>query len=374
MADQSGDRRRTGGNQRGSAGKGGAPRKASSRGGSFGGSGSGKAGDNRKGDARRGGQSKAKSDDDRSAGRRGQRSDRSRDNRNPREADRSGGRRRDDDRPPLRELPQGPDGWGRLARKGADTARRDDGRGEPQEPRHIREPDHEDETWERVDGGRVPLGGPRPRRSPRVEIRLTDSSLSGLTQAQRDRVQKRLGDAAAAFQDDRFDDVRKILGPMVERHPSVPELHELLGLAMYRLGRWKPAQRELETFATMTGSTEQHPIRADIARALGRHGDVRELWEELRHDDPDADVMTEGRIVLAGSHADQGDLSGAIRVLEQGPMKAKKPSDHHLRLWYSLADMYERAGDMPRARRGFERVASHDRQFADIGERLSALS
>jgi tetratricopeptide (TPR) repeat protein len=186
-------------------------------------------------------------------------------------------------------------------------------------------------------------------------------------------VQNRLGDAAAAFQDERFDDVRKILAPIVERHPSVPELHELHGLALYRLGRWRPAKRELEAFAMMTGSTEQHPIRADIARALGRHAEVCDLWEELRHDDPDADVMTEGRIVLAGSHADQGDLAGAIRVLEQGPMKAKKPSDHHLRLWYSLADMYERAGDMPRARRGFERVSTHDRQFADVAERLSAL-
>jgi hypothetical protein len=378
MADQRGDRRRTSGTNSGKgSGKGAAPRsgskgaagqarKASSKGGSFGGGRSGRP-DARKGDARRdAGQERS----DEPRGRRSQRSDRGRDSTDDK---RSGGRRREEAPRGLRELPKGPDGWGRLARKGADTARREDGRGEPQEPRHISEPNHESETWQRVDDSRRGSQGVG-RRSPRVDIHLTDASLTGLTQAQRDRVSRRLGDAAAAFQDERFDDARKILSPMIERHPSVPELHELQGLAMYRLGRWKPATKELETFSMMTGSTEQHPIMADIARALGRHDDVRRLWEELRHDDPDADVMTEGRIVLAGSHADQGDIAGAVRVLEQGPMKAKKPGEHHLRLWYSLADMYERAGDHPRARRGFERVADADPTFADVADRIRGLN
>ena len=340
-----------GGDSKGNSGE---RRRASSRGGSYGGnrSGGGRSGENRSGGGRgrSGGDSGNRGGG--TGGRRGQRSERSNPGRGgkgrggaPRRDDRG---RQDDRRYGPREGPKGPDGGGRGARKGADAARRSEGRDEPQEARHQRPPDHDIDRWERVEDTRRSSGGQR-RRTPRLEVHLTDSSLSGLTQPQRDRVQKRLGDAAAAFQDERFEDARKILSPMVERHPSVPELHELLGLSLYRLGRWKPALKELEAFTMMTGSTEQHPIMADASRALGRHEDVRRLWEELRHDDPDADVITEGRIVLAGSHADVGDVAGAIRVLEQGPVRVKRPADHHLRLWYSLADMYERAGDLQKA-------------------------
>ena len=48
-------------------------------------------------------------------------------------------------------------------------------------------------------------------------------------------------------------------------------------------------------------------------------------------------------------------------------------SEHHLRLWYALADLYERAGDLPRARELFDRVREHDAAFADVAERLAAL-
>jgi hypothetical protein len=51
----------------------------------------------------------------------------------------------------------------------------------------------------------------------------------------------------------------------------------------------------------------------------------------------------------------------------------KKPKDHHLRQWYALADLYERAGDIPRARDLFNRVASIDPDAFDIRERLQAL-
>lgn len=271
-------------------------------------------------------------------------------------------------------MPAGPEGWGRLARKGADSARRDDGRDGSVEHRHERPPSGEIERWQRVDDRRRDGSGSGRRRSARVDVELGAASASGLTQAQRERVERRLGDAAAAFADERFEDARKILVEMAKRHPSVPELHELLGLTMYRLGRWKRALAELESFAALTGSTEQHPVMADVCRALGRHDDVRRLWDELRHDDPDAAVITEGRIVYAGSLADQGDVAGAIRVLEQGPVGVKRPAEHHLRLWYALADAYERAGDVQRARRGFQRIVETDRSFADAADRIASLA
>jgi Tetratricopeptide repeat len=44
-----------------------------------------------------------------------------------------------------------------------------------------------------------------------------------------------------------------------------------------------------------------------------------------------------------------------------------------LRLWYALADLYERAGDVPRARELFTRVAKHAPDMADIESRIRNL-
>ncbi len=96
-------------------------------------------------------------------------------------------------------------------------------------------------------------------------------------------------------------------------------------------------------------------------------------WDELRRALAGADLVTDGRIVAAGALADQGDLSGAIRLLERAPAGRKRPEDHHLRLWYALADLYERVGETPRARDLFERVARHDPEFVDVVERRRAL-
>jgi tetratricopeptide (TPR) repeat protein len=169
-------------------------------------------------------------------------------------------------------------------------------------------------------------------------------------------------------------DAVRILRPMRDLHPEAPDVRELLGLALYRLGRWILAQKELEAFVNLTGSTEQHPVLMDIARALRRHARVEELWEELRAASPSPEVMTEGRIVAAGSLADRGQVPQAIKLLERGPVSPKRVGEHHLRLWYALADLQERAGDLPTARSLFRKVSSKDPAFVDVAERLAALS
>jgi tetratricopeptide (TPR) repeat protein len=83
--------------------------------------------------------------------------------------------------------------------------------------------------------------------------------------------------------------------------------------------------------------------------------------------------VTEGRIVAAGSLADRGDIRGAIRLLEKAPRPRRRPRLHHLRLWYALADLYERAGDLPRARELFRLVLDADPRFGDVPERLAGL-
>ncbi len=147
---------------------------------------------------------------------------------------------------------------------------------------------------------------------------------------------KRLGDrfeqAAKAFAADRYIDARRILKPIVQEAPAVPEAQELYGLTLYRLGKWRQAAGHLETFVELTrGSVEQHPVLADCQRALGRHDAVDGLWAELREASPSAELVTEGRIVTAGSLADRGELSAAVALLAKGFRFPKKPSEHHLR-------------------------------------------
>ena len=117
----------------------------------------------------------------------------------------------------------------------------------------------------------------------------------------------------------------------------------------------------------------QLPVLADCYRALGRLNDVHDVWDRLRHADPDAQTITEGRIVAAGALADEGRPRDAIRLLEAGPLRPKRPKDHHLRLWYALADLYDRVGDLQRARRGFARIADVEPEFVDVADRLAAL-
>jgi tetratricopeptide (TPR) repeat protein len=146
----------------------------------------------------------------------------------------------------------------------------------------------------------------------------------------------------------------------------------MLGLTLYRMGRWKAALPELEQYRAMTGSFDQLPVMMDIERALHMHSAVDALWAELREASPNAEVVAEGRIVMAGSLADRGDLPGAIRLLERDAA-IRKPRPHHLRQWYALADLYERAGDVPRARDLFGRVEAADPGDYDTRERIRAL-
>ena len=207
-------------------------------------------------------------------------------------------------------------------------------------------------------GSRETIEAPRPRRPAREGARLTDA----------------IARAARAVERGYEREAVRILRPLLDGHPDAPDVRELLGVAYYRLGRWALAQKELDAYIRLTGSTEQHPVRMDCARALGRHRRVAELWEELRAASPGADIVTEGRIVAAGSLADRGRLREAIGLLERAPAPHRRTAPHHVRLWYALADLHERAGDLPAARALFRRVSAEDPSFVDVAERLAALS
>ena len=144
------------------------------------------------------------------------------------------------------------------------------------------------------------------------------------------------------------------------------------GLVHYRLGQYPAASRELGAFADLTGSVEQHPVLMDCARAQKKYAVVASLWEELAASSPSAALVSEGRIVMAGSLADRGRLRDAVAMLERRGGNVQRPAEHHLRVWYALADLCERTGDLPRARELFDRVRRRDPAFADVAERLLA--
>ena len=134
------------------------------------------------------------------------------------------------------------------------------------------------------------------------------------------------------------------------------------------------AARELEVFRVSTGDLDQHPVLADCYRALKRHTETETLWNELKEASPDPDIVSEGRIVMAGSLADRGRLRDAIDLLERAVTgKVARVRERHIRTWYALADLYDRAGDTTKARALFRRVATHDAEFVDVQSRLQTL-
>jgi tetratricopeptide (TPR) repeat protein len=187
------------------------------------------------------------------------------------------------------------------------------------------------------------------------------------------RVKDRLGDAARAYEAERYRDAKRILEPLLERVPSAVAVRELLGLTYYRMGKWRDAIRELGAVELLTGSVDHHPVIADCHRALKQLEPVERLWDELRRTGAGVDVVIEGRIVMAGALADKGRVADAVKVLEQGPVDVRRPQEHHLRLWYALGALYEKAGDVTRARSLFSRLVAIDPEFADAADRLDSL-
>ena len=134
--------------------------------------------------------------------------------------------------------------------------------------------------------------------------------------------------------------------------------HEINGLALYRTGRWRQAAQSLELARQVRPDPALLPVLADCYRAMKRWSDVEAVWRDVKEASPPHEVIAEGRIVAAGALADQGDLKGAIALMDPSQKPPKKVREHHLRQWYVLADLLDRAGDTMGAVRWFREVAS----------------
>jgi tetratricopeptide (TPR) repeat protein len=187
------------------------------------------------------------------------------------------------------------------------------------------------------------------------------------------RYRERLTSAAEALDRGRYDDARRMVRPVLRDLPKVAMAHEIAGLSFYATGEWRKAIAELELARNLDHSVRHHAVLADCYRALKRYDSVQELWTELKAASPEPALMAEGRIVAAGALADQGDVRGALAVLDKARALPKKVREHHLRQWYVLADLLDRSGDIIEARRFFGLVAQHDSEFADVVQRLAGL-
>ena len=225
-------------------------------------------------------------------------------------------------------------------------------------------------------GHRTPAPGreaPPARRRKRRATPDVESEILRLGGRRGPFLLERMMDAADAFANDRDRETLRLLRPVRDALPDATTVRELNGLAQYRVGNYRAASKELEAFVEMTDSAEQHPVLMDCYRAQKRWKRVDELWGELAASSPSAELVSEGRIVLAGSYADRGRIDDALELLRRKAKLVPKPRDYHLRLWYALGDLEERAGNLSAARDMFQRVRRVDPDFADVTARSAAL-
>lgn len=218
-----------------------------------------------------------------------------------------------------------------------------------------------------TDGARQRRPAPT-RLDPNVEAEITEAAgrRSG-------ELLQRLSSASEALDRERYDEAHRIVAPLMRQFPSVAALHELAGLASYRGGRWDAAITELEAARAIKPSVALLPVLADCYRAVRRWDKVEAIWQEVRTASPAHEIAAEARIVVAGSLADRGDLKAAIKTLSGATRVPKVVRDHHLRQWYVLADLYDRAGDTVAAARWFRAIADVDPTYVDVVDRLRAL-
>ena len=229
-------------------------------------------------------------------------------------------------------------GWGGVARKGASAVRRSDEEwAERRDDRRPPGPARRTEEWSaeawvedsprrrkkpapKIDTGPRTFAPPEPLRGNLRPVKLPGAVGAELSAAagpsRAPRLAQRLGEATRAYERDRYEEARRVLKPLADEAPASAAVRELFGLTLYRMGRWRDAIKQLEAFHALSGSFDQHPTRMDCYRALGRHAQVDELWLDLGEASPSAELMTEGRIVKAGSLADRGDLGEAVRTLD----------------------------------------------------------
>jgi tetratricopeptide (TPR) repeat protein len=230
-------------------------------------------------------------------------------------------------------------------------------------------------------GRRSPRDGDPPTRPkgsrdvPREGETLPRWVVEGLTRV---TAAERLGpalasleEAADAFEAGEFDVAYERARRAKAMSSRDANVRELLGVIAYRLGDWDVALRELRTFRRLAGEAYHLPVELDCLRALGRLGEVDELWARAAAFDLDAPVRAESAIVYASALLDQSRFDDARSVVDGTDARG---TGEYLRLGlsYVTARLAALSGAAEEARRIREAILEVDPSFPGIDE-LDAL-
>lgn len=191
----------------------------------------------------------------------------------------------------------------------------------------------------------------------------------------REKMVNTLTRAAEAYDRKRYEEALRLGRVVADATPGVAAVRELTGLGAYRAERWAMAKIHLRAYFVISGDPEHLPLVMDADRANHRYRAVEKAFDELQASEPTAEVLAEGRIVMAATWADQRRYDEAIELLTRAgaAKQLRNPSYRHLRLWYALGDVYDRAGDTTSARELFSRVVIAEPDAYDASDRLSEL-
>ena len=272
-------------------------------------------------------------------------------------------------------------GWGGVARKGAmhltstsrELADNAGVRSTPAQPTPI-------DQW--VQDDRPVTTAPRPTKvATKAPYALPGDVAADIRRAfvgtayMREKMVFTLTRAAEAYDRKRYEEALRLGRIVADAVPGVGSVRELTGLAAYRAERWAMAKIHLRAHFALTADPEHLPLVMDCERAKGHYRAVEKTFAELEESEPVAEVLTEGRIVMGASLADQGKFTEAIDLLIRagGTKQLRNPSYRHVRLWYALADVFDRAGDVGAARELFAHVVLAEPEAYDAAARLAEL-
>ena len=235
-------------------------------------------------------------------------------------------------------------------------------------------------SWESV-ASTPPRSTAAPKAKTRAKYTLPADVAANVRKAfigtayMREKTVNTLTRAAEAYDRKRYEEALRLGRTVAAATPGVAAVRELTGLAAYRAERWAMAKIHLRAYFTISEDPEHLPLVMDADRANHRYRAVEKTFEEVLASEPTAEVLAEARIVMAETWADQQHYEEAIDLLiKAGAAKnLRNPSYRHVRLWYALADVYDRAGDTSSARELFARIVLAEPDAYDAADRLVEL-
>ncbi|MGH2740746.1 MAG: hypothetical protein ACRDH6_09740 [Actinomycetota bacterium] len=179
--------------------------------------------------------------------------------------------------------------------------------------------------------------------------------------------------AVQAIEDERLEEAVKAGEEAKAAAPRAPAAREVLGIALYRLERFRVALRELQTYRRLSGRLDQNHLIADCQRALGSPEKAVETARTVLDGRLPEEVRAEAAIVAAAALADLERFDEALSLLRRFASSPEVARPHDLRIWYVLGDVLERAGRRRDAAREFRKVVRHDSEAFDAVDRLAKL-